>query len=349
MDLRQLRYFVGIADARSIAKAAEWLHVAQPALSVQLANLEAELGVALVVRSNRGVELTPSGESLYEHATQMLNLHREAIVAIKNDGGTSLGKVSLGLPSTLAAALAPQLFEATRRRLPGVELYILEASTAALFEWLQSGKIDFAILFNMPDDLGLDVTPLYSEDFCLVGAPDGNCDDTVEFEALFDYPLILPSKATSWRKLLDIAAAERERVLHSPIESESSNVLKSVAMSGAAYAVIPRLAVHEEILAGTVSARRIVNPELLGTKSLVTLQSQLLSDTHKKVRDLIVELAQARASEAGLELRETARDAKRVLPSSPFSYLAARPAFQQRRSVPEAASSFTVKKEQSAR
>lgn len=335
MDLRQLRYFVGIADARSIAKAAEWLHVAQPALSVQLANLEAELGVPLVVRSNRGVELTPSGELLYEHATQMLNLHREAVVAIKNDGGASLGKVSLGLPSTLAAALAPQLFEATRRQLPGVELYLLEASTAALFEWLQSGKIDFAILFNMPDDLGLDVTPLYSEDFCLVGTPDGKDNETVEFDELFDYPLILPSKATSWRKLLDIAATERERAFYSPIESESVNVLKSVAVSGAAYAVIPRLCVHDEIRAGTVTARRIVNPELLGTKSLVTLQSQLLSDTQKKVRDLIVELAQARASEAGLELRDTARDTRRVLPSSPFSHLANRPAFQ-RRAVVEA-------------
>lgn len=333
MDLRQLRYFVGIADARSIAKAAEWLHVAQPALSVQLANLEAELGVPLVVRSNRGVELTPSGDLLYEHATQMLSLHQEAVLAIKNDGGTSLCKVSLGLPSTLAAALSPKLFEATRRQLPGVELYILEASTAALFEWLQSGKIDFAVLFNMPADLGLDVTPLYSEDFCLVGAPDGNCDDTIEFEALFDYPLIMPSKATSWRKLLDIAAAERERSFHSPIESESINVLKSVAVSGEAYAVIPRLAVHDEIQEGIVRARRIVNPELLGTKSLVTLQSQLLSDTQKKVRDLIVELAQARASEAGLGLRETSREAKRVLPSSPFSYLSARPAIHRKSAI----------------
>jgi LysR family nitrogen assimilation transcriptional regulator len=335
VDLRQLRYFVGIADAGSIARAAEWLHVAQPALSVQLANLEAELGVSLVVRSNRGVELTPRGELLYEHATEMLNLHREAVLALKKDAGASLGKVSLGLPSTLAAALSPKLFETTRRQLPGVELYILEASTAALFEWLQSGKIDFAILFNMPDDLGLDVTPLYSEDFCLVGAPDGNCEDTVAFDDLFDYPLILPSKATSWRKLLDIAAGERERAFHSPIESESINVLKSVAVSGAAYAIIPRLAVHEEIQTGAACARRIINPELLGTKSLVTLQSQLLTDTQKRVRDLIVELAQARAAEAGLELRKTERDVRRVLPSSPFSYLTTRPAFQQRRSVAE--------------
>lgn len=319
MDLRQLRYFVAVAEAPSIAKAADWLRITQPALSVQLSQTEAELGLQLVVRSNRGIELTEHGEILYKHASRMLDAHREALAALKRDAGQPFGRVSLGLPSSLATVIAPDLYRGMRSTLPGVELYVIESSTAALFDWLQTGKIDMAVLFNVPDDVGFQVSALYSEAFCLVGLPQDGVPDSVQFDELATYPLILPSKATSWRKLLDSAASDSHWEIRAPLETESVNVLKHVALSGEAFAVMPRLSAQTEIDAGLLQARHIVNPEMYGTKSLVTLKNQLLTPVQTRVRDLVVELTTARAERAGLSLGNgAAQPLKRILPSAPF-------------------------------
>ena len=319
MDLRQLRYFVAVAEAPSIAKAADWLRITQPALSVQLSQIEAELGLQLVMRSNRGIELTEHGEILYKHASSMLDAHREALAALKRDAGQPFGRVSLGLPSSLATVIAPDLYRGMRSALPGVELYVIESSTAALFDWLQTGKIDMAVLFNVPDDVGFQVTPLYSEAFCMVGVPQAGVPESVEFDALASYPLILPSKSTSWRKLLDGAATESHWEIRAPIETESVNILKQVAMSGEAFAIMPTLSAQTEIEAGLLQARRIVNPEMLGTKALVNLKNQLLTPVQKRVRDLVAELTTARAAQAGLGLaNDVAQPLRRILPSAPF-------------------------------
>jgi LysR family nitrogen assimilation transcriptional regulator len=325
MDLRQLRYFVAVAEAPSIAKAADWLRITQPALSVQLSQIEAELGLQLVVRSNRGIELTEHGQVLYKHAASMLDAHREAMASLKRDAGQPFGRVSLGLPSSLATVIAPDLYRGMRSALPGVELYILESSTAALFDWLQTGKIDMAVLFNVPDDVGFQVTPLYSEAFCLIGLPQKGVPDSVQFDELANYPLILPSKATSWRKLLDGAASDSSWEIHAPIETESVNVLKHVALSGEAFAVMPRLSAQSEIDSGLLQARRIVNPEMCGTKALVTLKSQLLSPVQKRVRELVVDLTTARARHAGLDIGNGAvQPLRRILPSAPFPIVGVR-------------------------
>ena len=126
MELRHLRYFVGIVEAGSLTKASKQLHVAQPALSVHLSNLEVELGVKLVVRSNRGIELTEDGALLYERAQVMLRYHDEALSTLKRRHHSPKGSVSIGLPSTLPDMIAAQLYKLCREELPEVRLYIAD-------------------------------------------------------------------------------------------------------------------------------------------------------------------------------------------------------------------------------
>ena len=130
MELRHLRYFVGIVEAGSLTKASKQLHVAQPALSVHLSNLEGELGVKLVMRSNRGIELTEDGALLYERALVMLRYHDEALSTLKRRHNSPKGSVSIGLPSTLPEMIAAQLYKLCRDELPEVRLYIADTSTA---------------------------------------------------------------------------------------------------------------------------------------------------------------------------------------------------------------------------
>lgn len=290
MEMRHMRYFVAMAEAGSLMKAAERLRVAQPALSVHLSNLEADLGVKLVRRSNRGIELTEEGHLLYERAIELIDHHQEVISSIKQRKIKPSGSVSLGLPSTMPSMVTAPLYRAMRAELPDVSLYILDASTAALYQWLQESKIDLAVLFSLPDNKEYDITPLYTEDFCLVGGPDFAGKSTITFEELFDYPLIMPCSATSWRKILDAAAERLGRPLSSPIETESFSALKAAAQSGDCYAIMPRTSVHEEIQRGELFARRIVSPDIRGMKALVQISGKVMTAAQREVGKLVARI-----------------------------------------------------------
>ena len=123
MDFKQLRYFIAIADAGSLLRASERINIAQPALSVQLANLEAELGTQLVVRSNRGIELTDDGNILLLHARELIEKHSSVLAEMKSLR-TPTGSLKIGLPSNAVRLIGPAIQQAIASALPNVRLHI---------------------------------------------------------------------------------------------------------------------------------------------------------------------------------------------------------------------------------
>ena len=166
MELRQLRYFVAIAEAGSLSRASERLRVAQPALSMQLANLEAECGTQLFERTNRGVRLTASGALLLRHADTILRQVNEATQAIRSSADLT-GQVSIGLPTTVSDAFVSALLQRVEAELPGVTLRVAEHMTASLGDMLADGALDLAILMNAPDQASVAMQPLLLESYCL--------------------------------------------------------------------------------------------------------------------------------------------------------------------------------------
>ncbi|MCL8382921.1 LysR family transcriptional regulator [Xanthobacter aminoxidans] len=292
MEIRHLRYFVAMAETGSLMKASERLHVAQPALSVHLANLEAELGTTLVIRSNRGIELTQDGIYLYERAINLLKYHQESINALKEHKATATRVVSIGMVSTMPALLVPALQRAVRTALPDVTLYISDAGSPALYEWLSEGRIDMVMLFNLAEIPELEVVPLFSEAFYVVGAShlsNGDCE--IDFDRIVDLPLALPSNSATWRKALDEIAERRGMALNPVLETESMAALKALAMAGDCYTILPGPCILDEVRGGLYHARRIVNPELSGFMSVASLNSRPLGPVQKKVRDILVDVA----------------------------------------------------------
>jgi LysR family nitrogen assimilation transcriptional regulator len=317
MEIRHLRYFVAMAEAGSLMQASERLHVAQPALSVHLANLEAELGVKLVARSNRGIVLTEEGRELYERAIVILRHHAEAIEALRIRTVKPIGSVSVGIPSTLSAQIAPPLFSALRSELPEVNLNLLESSTAALYEWLQNGKIDFAVLFSLPEHVGLDVTPLYMEDFYLLGPPQESSQSPgdIQFSDIFDYPLVLPRQTSSWRRVLDQAAKDIGKSFSCHFETDSMSAMKALAMTGQSYSILPLSCIVGDMREGKLHGRKIIDPHIRGLLSIANVESVELSLAHREVRKLIVRIA--RDFEAGSDGEEPFYS-RQVLPGSLF-------------------------------
>ena len=129
MELRQLRYFVAIVDHGSLSRAALVLHVAQPALTQQLRQLEEELGVQLLHRSAQGVLSTDAGKVFYEHAQAILKQVADAQAAVVQSAERPSGSVTLGLPHSISGALALPLLTAIRQRYPEITLQLTEEIT----------------------------------------------------------------------------------------------------------------------------------------------------------------------------------------------------------------------------
>ncbi|MEJ3659329.1 LysR substrate-binding domain-containing protein [Actinomycetes bacterium KLBMP 9759] len=159
MDLRQLRYFLAVAEERSVTRAAARLHLTQPPLSAQLARLENELGVPLFVRHRRGVDLTDAGRQLVEHARRLLSDVETATDAVRRTGQGRSGRLTLAfVPSVVWSGLAELLrrFHGAR---PDVELRFLEARTDAVTEHVRAGRADLGIVNLPPGGAGEGVGP----------------------------------------------------------------------------------------------------------------------------------------------------------------------------------------------
>ena len=142
MNLRQLEYFVHVAELGSFSKAALVLGVAQPALSRQVRALETELRETLLLRDGRGVRLTDAGTRLFEHSVgilQMVSRAREDIGANRDE---PVGRIVVGLPPSMGRQLTVPLIDAFQRQLPRARLAIVEGLSSHIIEWILTGRVD---------------------------------------------------------------------------------------------------------------------------------------------------------------------------------------------------------------
>src|SRR5262245_31090056 len=159
MDIRQLRYFLGVLEAGSLSKAAGPLHVAQPALGAQIRNLERELGVNLLRRHARGVAPTRAGELLAQRAAVLLRDLSRVKQEITDLDSVPSGRVTLGLTSTPAQVLGATIVERCREKYPRVRLVITEARPGELLEMVAREEADLGLAFHLPgnDDIASEV------------------------------------------------------------------------------------------------------------------------------------------------------------------------------------------------
>jgi LysR family transcriptional regulator, hydrogen peroxide-inducible genes activator len=167
MNLRDLRYFVALADTRHFGKAAERSFVSQPTLSAQIKKLETYLGVQLIERQPRKVTLTEMGARILPLARRILQESDEIVSLARNEHDPLSGKLKVGLIPTIGPYLLPLVARKLRKQLPQLKLLLYEHQTQPLLEKLRAGDIDLGILaLPVPLD-GLEARPLYDESFTL--------------------------------------------------------------------------------------------------------------------------------------------------------------------------------------
>jgi LysR family transcriptional regulator, nitrogen assimilation regulatory protein len=266
MDIRQLRYFIAIVEARSFSRAAERLRIAQPALSQHVLAMEAELGVALLHRAARGVVPTEAGARLLDHARAI-----DASLAALPDHvhGRTLqlsGEVRFGMPGTVSEQLGVPLIEAVRLRYPDIRLRIAEAMSGFVAGWLREGTVDIALLYAMADEKGLAMHQALTEEIRLFGSvnmPGAPRGDTVGLAAALTLPLIVPSPSHGLRNLIDAAALSIGKHVDPAIEIDSYRQIKRLAARSLAFGMLPTMAINQEMHDGTFRSWRIVRPTLV--------------------------------------------------------------------------------------
>jgi LysR family transcriptional regulator, nitrogen assimilation regulatory protein len=266
MDLRQLRYFVAVAETGSFSAAAAVLHIAQSALSRQVQALEVACRGPLMERGARGVVLTEAGALLLTRARFLLAEAANTISEISELNNEPSGLVRVAAPPSFGDILFPALAAGVVRRLPGVQLELREALTDAALVELRQGSLELAVISESDPDPRIDYVPLCSEPMILVGKPGDPllAGDSVPLELLPDLPLILPV-GSGWlnvvRRRLGTKAGGAQ--LKARVRVQSPTPMKAMLRAGLGYAVLPASAVQQDLTTGTLSGSTIRDFALL--------------------------------------------------------------------------------------
>jgi LysR family nitrogen assimilation transcriptional regulator len=298
MDIKKLKAFSVVAEFGGFSRAAGVLNVAQPVLSRQVRALEEELGVQLVHRNGRGIVLTEAGALLNEYAKGVLTTLARAESEVAALGANPRGNVVIGMPPSMGTVLTVPLIQRFRSEHPSINMRVIEGFSGYLLEWLLTGKIDVAVLYNAPKTKSVRSEPLLREELVLIGAADDPSKlraGPLEAKRLAELPLILPSRPHGLRLLIDQVLSSANITPNVELEVDALPAKIKLAEHGAGYTIHSYSLAHELIREGRLQCWPIVNPRL--TRQLILASASqrpttaaaraLTNIVRSQVRDLI--------------------------------------------------------------
>jgi len=291
MELRQLRYFVAIVDHGSLSRAARVLHIAQPALTQQIHQLEEELAVQLLHRSAQGVLATDAGKTFYEHAQAILKQVGDARSAVAQAADKPTGTVALGIPQSVSGALALPLLVAVRETYPEISLQLTEELSGNLIEQLRSGRINLAVLFDDGQLHAFASEALVEEEMMFVTKSDSRFaapGETVTLAEALARPLILPSLQHGVRPRIEAVTRAAGLMLGDVTDINSVAILKSAILADLGATILPAAPLLSEIEHGAMRAQRIAGSRLSRTVVLCSSRNIPLTNAAAAVQKLVL-------------------------------------------------------------
>lgn len=273
MALRQLEYFVQVADHGSFTRASAYLRIAQPALSRQVRSLEIELRQSLMKRNGRGVTLTEAGQRLLAHARGILQQVERARLDLADPMGATGGRLAIALPPSVSRTLTGPLVAAFREQLPRATLSVVEGLSAYALEWLAIGRVDCAVVYNVTPSPAVDLVPVLDEPLFLVSARGRRqplAGPVLTLAELAEQPLVIPSRPHSLRMLVESALAASARRARVALEIESVPAMLDLVQQGGVHAVLARNAIRTSGHENAFQLRPIGEPALTATLWIAT-------------------------------------------------------------------------------
>ena len=267
MELRQLQYFLAVADNGSLSKASAVLGIAQPALSRAVRQLEEATETQLFYRHGRGIRLTEKGAQFQAAVEPLVRSLLQAGDDLKASAGVPAGSISFGMPPSMSAVIGARLVEMFLERYPQVKLHIIDAFSGYVNEWLVAGRLDLAIINSARRSPHVNMDPLLTVDLFHVARHDmvdraEHDHSTVAFDRLLDSPLILPGRHHGLRRQLEASAQSKGTKLNVIVEIDALEALKELVRRGVASTVLPHGTILKEAQDPNLVIRRLVDPDV---------------------------------------------------------------------------------------
>jgi LysR family transcriptional regulator, nitrogen assimilation regulatory protein len=246
MDLKQIEYFVRVAELGSFTRASVMLNIAQPALSRQVRLLEVELRQNLLVRNGRGATPTEAGKMLLEHGRGILHQVARAREDLGRVRGGLAGRVAVGMPTSVAKVLTVPLIRAFKQRMPEATLSISEGLSVALSDSLAVGRLDIALLYSPLPAPELELTDLIEEDMVLVQNEAHRSKDgmPITLRDLASVPLVIATRPNALRTLVETELGAVGKRPHIALEIDGVAAILDLVADNAGSAILPANAVR---------------------------------------------------------------------------------------------------------
>ncbi|MFN3131900.1 LysR family transcriptional regulator [Roseibium sp.] len=288
MRQRQLSQFLAVCRNRSVSRAAAELNIAQSALSRQITRLEHDMGAELFIRHSQGVTLTRAGQALREEAADLLRRMNDLKLRVKQQSSDVSGDVTLVVITSIASALAVELYPRFERDYPNIRLRVIDHPSDTAAARLLQHEADLAVIPNTAADMPhAQSRPLFEETFVFLSrAAPGAKATEITFSEAASYPLALPFYGYDLRRRLEEAARSSGTALKVKYETGSINVIGELVEEGLACSIVPPTFWLPRIASGKVMARPLVAPKVSRVHSLGWLPSAPLSPAVETVREV---------------------------------------------------------------
>lgn len=289
MTLKQMEYFLRVAEAGGFARAASLLDIGQPSLSRQVRLLEVELRQTLFYRTGRGVTLTEAGKRFVEHCRAVLESVARARSDLVEHAQNPTGRVVIGLPPRVSRFLSAPLVQTFRANFPRATISIAEGLTASLYEWLLIGRVDLALLYNPLPSPQLDMEPLLTEELVLIGRAAGMpaLPKAVKFSRLSKYPLILPQMPNAARALIESICRKTRTKLDISVEVDTVQAIMELVALNQGYGILPRSVASAAQARHKLEFARIHTPTLRDTLVLASSRHRPFTKLAEEASSLI--------------------------------------------------------------
>ncbi|MES2412673.1 MAG: LysR substrate-binding domain-containing protein [Pseudomonadota bacterium] len=308
MDLKQLEYFVRVAELGSFTRASIALDIAQPALSRQIRLLEVELRQSLLTRNGRGALPTEAGNLLLKHGRGILHqveVAREELGAVR---GALAGRVSMGLPPSLSRLITVPLTRAFKQELPQAYLTLTEGFSVVMYDGLRVGNLDMAVLYNPEHSPEVEMTTLHSEELVLISKKENVPEsatasagktakaaatrvprerEPISLSQVAALPLILPSRPNAFRILIESEMVAIGRKPQISLEVDGLNAILSLVREGLGHAVLPSYTLSNYDDTDQFTLRSIHSPRIMSQLMLVRSARRPSTETQKKAIEVV--------------------------------------------------------------
>jgi len=279
LTLRQLRAFLTVAELGSFTRAGERLHMAQPALSLLIRDLEAELCVKLFDRTTRRTELTQAGRELRPSIEKILGDLEHVVKSMNDLGHRRRGRIVVAAPPLLATTMLPNIISQFEEKYPGITVGIVDARTKTIVEKVRLGEVDCGIGTFSPQEDGIARTPLARDELMIFGHRSEKLlkPPTVRWSELGGRPLITLTRESGIRLLVEMGYESTGNAAQPKYEVMEITTALGLVEAGLGIAVLPTYALAFSGFKH-VTARPLVDPVMVREISLIVAEGRTMSN-----------------------------------------------------------------------